>query len=167
MSVSFRQKRMQKKHRAVITRQDGTIVKGYFCSETPVDLKSVVDNSQSRFHGLLDTCTSENGTQLDVDWSQVKAVFFVSSFKGDRHYEAVRFYSDGPEIRSLWVEVVFRDGEVVEGYIRNSLHHLEDDGFFLVPSTPGSNNLLIYVNKGAIVSFRVLSLVPLINLMRT
>jgi hypothetical protein len=91
-----------------------------------------------------------------VDWSQIKAVFFVSSLKGDSEQETVRFYTSGPEVQSIWVEIVFSDGEVIEGCIRNSLHHLKDDGFFLRPSTPGGNNLLIYVNKSAIVSFRVL-----------
>lgn len=150
-----------KKHKAVISRQDGTVVRGYFCPEAPADLNSLVDNSPPRFHEMLGTCVSENGTQLDVDWAQVKAVFFVSSFEGKRDYESVRFYSNGPDIKSIWVEIVFRDGEVVEGYIRNSRHHLTDDGFFVNPSTSGSNNLLIYVNKAAIASYRVLGVRPL------
>ncbi len=148
----------EKKHKVVISRQDGTVIKGYVYSEVPVDLNSLPGNLQFHFHEMLETCVSEDGTQLDVNWSQVKAFFFVSSFEGDRDYKSVRFSSSGPEIKIIWVEIVFQDGEVVEGYMSNSLHHLKDDGFFLCPSTPGSNNLLIYVNKSAIVSYRVLGL---------
>lgn len=142
-----------KKHQVTISRMDGVVIRGHIDSGAPVD---PVEKSRSGFHEMLNTCVSENGTPLDVDWPQVKAVFFVLSFEGNRDYRSVRFYSDGPEIKSIWVEIVFQDDEVIEGYISNSLHHLQDDGFFLIPSTPGSNNQLIYVNKAAIASYRVL-----------
>jgi len=145
-----------KEHKIVVTRQDGTIVRGYYRPDAGVDLTALDGNSQSQSHGLLDACVSENGTKFDLDWSRVKAVFFVSSFEGDREHHPLRFYTSGPELQRLWVEVVFSDGEIIEGCIRNSLHHLKDDGFFLHPSSPGGNNLLIYVNKAALVSYRVL-----------
>jgi hypothetical protein len=141
------------KHKVVITMQDGILAKGYYCAGTPVDLNSLAGNSEAH---LRERYTSENGTQLEIDWSQVKAVFFVSSFEGDRKYEPLRFYVNGPAIKSIWVEIVFRDGEVIEGCVQNSLDHLRNDGFFLLPSTPGGNNLLIYVNKAAIADYRVL-----------
>lgn len=153
-----------KNHKVVISLQDGTIIRGHFRLETPANLNSIMGDLHSNFQEALGTCClSENGTALDLDWSQVKAVFFVSSFKGDCEHESVRFYTGGPEVQSIWVEVGFRDGEVIEGFIRNSLHHLEDSGFFLRPSTPGSNNLLLYVNKSAIVSYRVLGVRALEN----
>jgi hypothetical protein len=146
-----------KKHKVVITQQDGSVIKGYFCQETPVDLNSIAGNLHSCFREALTTCyLCENDTNLAVDWAQVKAVCFVSSLKGDYEPESARLYAGGPEIPNIWVEVVFHDGEVIEGYVRNSLHHLEDNGFFLRPSTPGSNNRLIYINKVAIMSYRVL-----------
>jgi hypothetical protein len=138
-------------HKIIVTGQDGTVLtKGYFCAEASTDLRSLDGNSQFQFPKVLDTCIPQDGTKFDVDWSQI-----VSSFEGNRDLQPMRFYTSGPELQSLWVEVVFRDGEIIEGCIRNSLHHLKDDGFFLHPSTPG-NNLLVYVNKSAIVSYRVL-----------
>lgn len=148
-----------KKHKVVITRQDGTVTKGFFCTEAPADLNSLIRKSQSDFQKTLDRgYISEDETKLEVDWSQMKAVFFVSSFKGDSDRDSVRFYTSGPEVQSIWVEIGFRDGEVIEGCVRNSIQHLQEDGFFLYPSTPDSNNLLIYVNKAAILSYRVLGL---------
>ncbi|SRR6266568_4663685 len=144
-------------HKVVITRQDGTVAKGYYCAESASDLNSFVRNLHSCFHEALTRCyISEDETQPEIDWSQVKAVFFVASFQGDSERDSVRFYTSGPEIQSIWVEIGFNDGEVIEGCVRNSLDHLRDDGFFLCPSSPESNNLLMYVNKSAIVSYRVL-----------
>jgi hypothetical protein len=144
-----------RRQKVVIRKQDGTLIRGYYCSDAPADLSLIAGSSQSQFHKMQGTCVSEAGTPLEVDWSQVKAVFFVATFEGDRDFEAVRFFTSG-QVQTIWVEIVFTDGEIIEGCIRNSLHHLKYDGFFLRPSTPGSNNLLIYVNKAAIVSFRVL-----------
>ncbi len=78
-------------------------------------------DSQFQFHKVLGTCISEDESPCDVDWSKIKAVFFVSSFEGDREHQPVRFYTSGPELQNLWVEVVFTDGEIIEGSIRNSL----------------------------------------------
>jgi hypothetical protein len=143
------------RHKVVIAMQDGVLIKGYFCAEPPADLTLLAGNSDSHIH---DRYISEDGTPLEANWTQVKAVFFVSSFDGDRKYQPLRFYSNGPAIKSIWVEIVFRDGEVIEGIVQNSIHHLKDDGFFLFPSTPGGNNLLIYVNKTAIADYRVLGI---------
>jgi hypothetical protein len=152
-----------KKYKIVIKRRDGIVIKGYFCSDAPSDFNLMTGNLESTFHELLSKCISESGAPLDVDWPQLKAVFFVSSFAGDREQQNVRFYTNGPEVNSIWAEIVFSDGEVIEGCIQNSLDHLENDGFFLRPSTPRSNNLLIYVNKAAIVSYRVLGVRTLGN----
>jgi hypothetical protein len=156
MTESSTSTEVSNKHKVVITSQNGSVVRGYYCADAPADLKVLDGNSQFHFHKVLGTCISEDETQFDVDWSQLKAVFFVSSFEGDREHQPLRFYTSGPELQNLWVEIVFTDGEIIEGCIRNSLHHLKGDGFFLHPSTPGGNNLLIYVNKAALVSYRVL-----------
>jgi hypothetical protein len=145
------------KHKIVITRQDGTVTKGYFCAESPVDLNSFVRNLHSCFHEELHKrYIADEQDQPELDLSQLKAVFFVSSFQGDNERDSVRFYTSGPEVQNIWVEIGFNDGEVIEGCVRNSLDHLKDDGFFLYPSSPESNNLLLYVDKSAIVSYRVL-----------
>ena len=74
--------------------------------------------------------------RLEIDWSQVKAVFFVATFEGDREFEAVRFFTSG-QGQTIWVEIVFADGEIIEGCIRNSLHHLKYDGFCSSSVYPG------------------------------
>lgn len=145
-----------KQHKVVITGQDGRVIRGYCPLETLDDPSLLGGDPGSQVCRLLEACVAEDGSKLDIGGQQVKAVFFVSSFDGNRDHEPVRFYSSGPEPQSIWVEIVFRDGEVIEGCIQNTLHHLQDDGFFLTPSSPQSNNLVIYVNKAAISGYRVL-----------
>lgn len=95
-------------------------------------------------------------TTLDIPMRNIKSVFFVKSFRGDPGRKDVRFYSNGPEVGKLWVEITLKDSEVIEGLIENSVLHLLGDGLVVKPTDMGSNNLLVYVNKAAIDSFRVL-----------
>jgi hypothetical protein len=141
----------------VVHLLQGSLEKGYLCLDDPASLEILSGNSSVPPKSMMETrFEREDGTQIDLDWSAVKAVFFVSSFKGNSEHQPIRFYANGPCIESIWVEIVFRDGEVIEGCVQNSLRHLVDDVFFLYPSAPGSNNLLVYVNKASISSYRVL-----------
>jgi hypothetical protein len=145
------------KHRAVITRKDSSVIKGYLCSDEPCRLAEFAEGTPLDLHQHLHLkFETEDGTPLTPNWEEVKAVFFVADFEGSSEREPVLFYSRGPEVGDVWVEVSFHDGEIVEGYVSNSLLHLAADGFFLRPTDPGGNNLLVYVNKSSLVSYRVL-----------
>jgi hypothetical protein len=145
------------KYKVVIGMHDRSVVKGYFCAESDADDIDVLIRNSNRSDGEPPAqYFNADGSTLRVDWPKVKAVFFVSSFEGDRKRPSVRFYADGPTVESIWVEITFLDGEVIEGCVSNSLRHLQNDGFILYPSTPYSNDLLIYVNKSSLLSYRVL-----------
>jgi hypothetical protein len=145
------------RHKAVITRRDSSVIKGYLCSDEPCRLGELANGTPLNLHEHLHVkFQSEDGSPLDLQWSDVKAVFFVSDFAGSSEREPVLFYSRGPEVGDIWTELTFHDGEVIEGYVSNSLHHVIADGFFLRPTDPGGNNLLIYVNKDSLKNYRVL-----------
>jgi hypothetical protein len=80
----------------------------------------------------------------------------VKSFAGNPQKKQLRFYKHGPEVAEIWVEIRFKDNEILEGLIDNSIEHLTGEGFLLHPSDVGSNNLAVYVNKAAIAEYRVL-----------
>jgi hypothetical protein len=144
-------------HKVVVRRQDGSIVKGYFCAEDSIPALATSEQFLPRF--LAEESgfrTTDGGTIGGLNWSEVKAIFFVSSFEGDSEQQPVQFYSQGPEIKSIWIEITFHDGEVMEGYAKNSLLNFSSGGFFLRPTSPGDNNQLIYVNRDAVVKLRVL-----------
>ena len=144
------------RHKIVVNLRDGTVVKGFLETTVPTDLASLLQDPLRRFPVHL-KLQSQNGTgERDIDLRTAKAVFFVKSFDGDKEKNPVRFYSNGPAVHGIWVEVRFHDGEVVEGVINNSLHHLIEDGFLMSPSDPDSNNEVIYVLKSSIQNYRVL-----------
>ena len=88
-----------------------------------------------------------------------KAIFFVKSFAGKWH-DDLRFHDHLSPQDCLWVRATFRDGEVIEGLIRNSGHHVTCGGFYMFPVDPEGNNLLIYVLKNKLSDFQVLGLRP-------
>jgi len=131
--------------RKVIARKlDGQTIKGYL--ETTRDLASTKNI----------TIVSLAGKVNRVPKVKMKALFFVRKFSGNKEYNEIKFFRTQPKIDGLWVRVSFYDDELLEGLIVNSSHFLLDDGFYLRPPDPHSNNRLIYVVKAALKDFSVL-----------
>jgi len=84
---------------------------------------------------------SETGTNTQINFPNLKAVFFVKSFAGNPEYrektdaERAGF---GKKIR-----VVFNDGETQIGYTQGFAPNRP--GFFVFPADPDSNNDRIFV----------------------
>jgi hypothetical protein len=147
--------RVTGERKVVVKLCSGEVMKGYAIApgvgvaDPFYDLKQ---NSKAALTvRLLDSNASEEIPLIDV-----KAVFFVRSFRGDPKRKGLRFYTNGPAVGTIWAEIRFTDNEVIEATIENSIHHLMGDGFLFHPSDGASNNELIYVNKAAIASYRVL-----------
>ncbi|MCI0350924.1 MAG: hypothetical protein L0Z53_15975, partial [Acidobacteriales bacterium] len=68
----------------------------------------------------------------------------------------VKFFESQPRIDGLWVRLYFSDNEAIEGIVANSMSFLVEDGFYLKPPDPNSNNRLMYVVKSALKDFTVL-----------
>lgn len=143
-------------HKVVVHLKDGTLMRGYFEEALPITLEDLLEKPHHRIPRRLTLRNVENGGCFEIDVATVKAVYFVKSFEGERDKKKIRFYTYGPAVQGIWVEIRFRDGEILEGMIQNSLHHLVDDGFLLTPSDPESNNHVLYVPKDSIADYRVL-----------
>jgi hypothetical protein len=131
--------------RKVIARKlDGQTIRGYL--ETTRDLASTKNI----------TIVSLARKVTRVPKVEMKALFFVRKFSGNKEYNEIKFFRTQPKIDGLWVRVSFYDDELLEGLIVNSSHFLLDDGFYLRPPDPHSNNRLIYVVKAALRDFSVL-----------
>ncbi|MFI5371242.1 MAG: DUF6982 domain-containing protein [Candidatus Eisenbacteria bacterium] len=79
----------------------------------------------------------------------LKAVFFVRDFSGDAARKDMKGFGHLPveANQGKKISVVFKDGEVISGY--TLAYSREREGFFVVPADPGSNNIRIYVLRGA------------------
>ncbi len=125
-------------NRVVARYQDGRLLKG---------ISLDIDPARPKFH-----IRPPEGTAVEVDLSDLKALFYVRTLEGDPTRKEVRT-PDPDDTRSRGSTVVtlhFIDGEVMVGltirYPPNRPH------FFVVPVDPASNNIRVLVNRAAIVS---------------
>lgn len=80
-----------------------------------------------------------------IDVEQLKAVFFVKDFKGNKNY--IKSYKDTIRGAGRKVTVNFTDGESITGF---ALGYSPDrHGFFITPADMKSNNERIFVVKSA------------------
>jgi hypothetical protein len=132
------------KRKVIARKLNGEILKGYM--ETVPEL-SGEDNIS------IISLTEET---IKVPKRELKALFFVRKFSGNREYSEIKFFDSQPKIDGLWVRVTFYDNELIEGIVSNSIRFLMEDGFYLKPPDPNSNNRIMYVVKSALKDFTVL-----------
>lgn len=94
----------------------------------------------------------------DLDLAAAKALYYVSSFEGNVDHEDLKFSINAPLMHAIWLRVEFKDGESLEGTVHNTMDFLVKEGFFLHPSDPESNNLLVYVFKRQLQNCTILGL---------
>jgi hypothetical protein len=135
---------------------NGELVKGYFDPSVERDLESMVRQRMLSLPVEIPIRPSDAKEVVAIRRDTLKALFFVKSFEGRKEYKEVKFFQTHPPVEGLWVQVTFKDREVTEGVLHNTLHHLVEPGFFLKPPDPQSNNEFIYVLKTSLDDFRVL-----------
>ena len=129
--------------KTVVKFNDGKIIKGYTTDFNP---------NRELFHVRpIDEGQEEGqGEQVEVNLNDIKAVFFVKDFQGDKEYQKVRTfngYSSGsPSQRKI--VVIFKDGENFYG----TTHSYAPDrtGFFVYPIDQNDNNDRVFVPRSAL-----------------
>ena len=119
---------------------DGRLLKGYTHDFTP---------ARDMFH-LTSQLEEDFGTTYDVNISDLTAVFFVKTLKGNLGYKEKKQYDevDASRLRGMRIRIEFNDGEIIRGI---SLGYSKSKkGFFIVPVDPRSNNERIYVIAAAV-----------------
>jgi hypothetical protein len=100
-----------------------------------------------------------SGTVSTVPYSEIKRVHFVKDFDPlGKPPERLAFLTR-PKLDGLWVRLLFRDGEALEGVLSNNLLQLEPHGFTIVPPDYSYNNRRIFVPKCALSEIQVLGVV--------
>jgi hypothetical protein len=95
---------------------------------------------------------SDGGEQSKISLQNLKAIFFVKSFDGNRNYQE----RDDVERTGFGkkIEVIFKDGELQRGYTQG--YAPNRPGFFIFPSDPDSNNERVFVVNAATSDVRFL-----------
>jgi len=135
---------------------DGSLIKGFLQDAESFDPLSA---------GLIGTGLPEkivlqipDGKEKIVDVKSAKAIFFVRTLEGRNDYVELKFFERNPQIEGLWIKIRFKDGEITEGIVHNSLPFVTHPGFFLRPPDLQSNNRVVYAVKSFLTEFRVLGI---------
>lgn len=80
----------------------------------------------------------------EVKFSQLKAIFFVNDYTGNKDYQAVKTFSNASKSAYGKKTIVhFKDGEVMYGFTQGYVPNRP--GFFLFPVDPQGNNLKMFI----------------------
>ena len=94
-----------------------------------------------------------------LPYDEVKTVCFVKDFESVEQEPGRKVFSTRPKTDGLWVRMVFRDDEIMEGILANNLLQLEPHGFTVVPPDPYANNQRIFLPRAALKEIQVLGVV--------
>lgn len=119
---------MQTRSKVVVRTRNGQLIKGYaFDFNAGKELFHVVD-------------ADDQSKVTEVLASDLKAVFYVRSFAGDRRRTKSGELAEqaANKIPGMKLKVTFSDGEVLFGTTNG--YSKGRPGFFVTPSDPSSNN---------------------------
>lgn len=98
-----------------------------------------------------------DGVVVEIPYDELKAVSFVREFEAGA--EPARIFLTRPKQEGLWIRMVFRDGETMDGILPNNLLAWEVAGYTVTPPEPDSNNQKVFVPREALRSIQVMGVV--------
>ncbi|HTB16240.1 MAG TPA: hypothetical protein VK752_31950 [Bryobacteraceae bacterium] len=111
------------------------------------------------FEGEAIEVLTPSGTLLRIPVSETKAVCFVRDFEAGETWREHRTFLTRPKMPGVWVRLLFRDGDSVEGMVPNNLMLVETAGFSIIPPDPTFQNQRIFVPRAALREVQVLGVV--------
>ncbi len=124
-------KSLDQANKVVVAFLDGRRLKGYTYNF------SALKSSFTLF--LKESPPGQEGIEVGVE--DLKAIFFVHDFVGNREYQEVSGTEPPKHGRSI--EVLCKDGERLRG--STDAYNPQKLGFFMFPADPKSNNIRIFV----------------------
>lgn len=95
-----------------------------------------------------------SGAVTVLPYADVKAVYFVREFTDA--VPARRVFGSRPRTGGLWLRLVFRDGDQLEGTMPNNLLQVEAQGLQILPPDSAQR---VFVPRGALTGIQVLGVV--------
>jgi hypothetical protein len=125
-----------KESKLVVRYLDGRVLKGH-----TLDFSSTKDS----FHLIpLDDPSSP----VEVRLAQIKAVFFVKDFMGQREYDERSEFDGSHPVMGRKIQVTFNDGEVLAG--TSEVYMPNRKGFVLFPADRRSNSEKVFVVNSSV-----------------
>lgn len=95
---------------------------------------------KDRFH--LYPAAKPSGDPVEVIVKELKALFFVRDFLGNRMYKERKKYAEGEHPQGRKIEVTFGDGEIMVGSTLG--YDPNRPGFFIFPADAKGNNIRVF-----------------------
>jgi hypothetical protein len=92
------------------------------------------------------------GVPVRVKVNDMKALFWVRDYMGNRHFVARRDFAEVEKVERRAI-VTFQDGEEIWGTLDSDPE--DGAGFFLLPSDRRDNNARVFVNRSAMKEMRL------------
>ncbi len=119
----------------VVHFRDGIVMKGTSLNFSP---------NRDSFHFTVIASPTSHHEPVEVNFSQLKAVFFVKDFTGNKDYQGVKDFSNAPKSpHGRKAMVRCKDGETLYGFIQG--YASDRPGFFIFPVDPKENNVKIFI----------------------
>jgi hypothetical protein len=99
------------------------------------------------------------GRLVHILMSEIKGVFFVRDFEGNRDRAERKIFRSRPRLAGLWVRMTFKDSEVLEALLPNNLLEVDPLGYLVTPPDVYSNNLRIFIPRTALTEMEVLGVI--------
>ncbi len=100
-----------------------------------------------------------SGTLITVPIEDTKALCFVRDFDAGEVWREHRTFLTRPKMPGIWVRLLFRDGDSLEGMVPNNLMLVEPSGFSIIPPDPTFQNQRIFVPRNALREVQVLGVI--------
>lgn len=99
------------------------------------------------------------GVLLRIPVHDAKAVCFVKDLEAGESWREHRTFLTRPKMPGLWLRLLFRDGDSLEGILPNNLLLVESGGFSIIPPDPTFQNQRIFVPRAALREVQVLGVI--------
>jgi len=123
-------------HKVVVRYKNGTVAKG-----------TTSDFAPNRTTFTLNHEPPVPGEPATISYDELKAIFFVRNFEGNREYRDQKLRKPEGTIGRRYL-LTFTDGETMRGTALGV--NLSRYGFLLFPADSGSNNKRIFVMHSAV-----------------
>jgi hypothetical protein len=97
-------------------------------------------HASAGFDGEAIEILSPSGTLIRVPVVDTKAVCFVRDFEVGETWQQHRTFLARPKMPGIWVRLLFRDGDSLEGMLPNNMMLVEAAGFNIIPPDPTFQN---------------------------
>jgi hypothetical protein len=116
-------------------------------------------HASAGFDGEAIEILSPSGTLILVPVVDTKVICFVRDFEVGETWREHRTFLARPKMPGIWVRLLFRDGDSVEGMLPNNIMLVDPAGFSIIPPDPTFQNQRIFVPRPALREVQVLGVI--------